>query len=126
MVRIFLIANAIGFIVFGAAAFLWPVDLANSLGIVAGGPHGVYEVRGVYGGVSIAAGFLYALGGFSASYTRPALLFLMVYTGGYFAARIAALPFDGAPEPYFMAFVAYEGVTAALSAFFLMKISRTN
>lgn len=119
MTRLFLIANGLGFIFYGLVTFFAPLIMAEALDVVAGGPNGVYEFRGVYGGVSTAAGILYVLGAFNAHYTRPALLFILVYTGGYFAARIAAMPLDGIPQPEMLGFVAYEGIAAALAAFFL-------
>ncbi len=123
MTLLFLIANGLGFIVFGAMSFLDPLTVADRLGVTASGAHGIYEFRGVYGGVSLGAAVLLFLGAASAAYTRPALLFLLTYTGGYFVARLAALPLDGPPGPFFMGFVVYEGLAAALSAFALTRLN---
>jgi len=81
---------------------------------------GIYEIRSVYGGVSFAIGLLCLAGFLKANMQRPALYFILTYTGGYALARFAALPLDGMPTPKLMLFVAFE-VVSALLAFVLLR-----
>jgi Domain of unknown function (DUF4345) len=90
-IKIFLAVIALLFLVFGIASFVDPIGMSASLEVEVGGANGAYEMRGIYGGVSLAAGLLCALGAFRARMQRPALWFLVTYMGGYVFARVAAL-----------------------------------
>ncbi|MEL7452489.1 MAG: hypothetical protein AAGJ50_03845, partial [Pseudomonadota bacterium] len=84
MVRAYLILNAVLYGAFAAYAFLNPHLIADGLGAAETiTSDGLYELRGVYGGVSFGIAVLCLLGGLYAKYARPALLFLLAYTGGY-------------------------------------------
>ncbi len=117
-VRLFLLALGLMFLAFGAWALVDPVGMTSGLGVTIGGPNGVYEARGIYGGVSLGAGVLCCVGARHAAYRRPALLFLVTYFGGYMAARLLALALGPAPTPVFAGFVAFEaaGLVGALVA----------
>lgn len=56
LTRIFLALMALMFAAFGLYSLLNPVQMASGLGVEVGGPNGAYELRGIYGGVSLAAG----------------------------------------------------------------------
>ena len=124
MIKAFLILNTLIFVIFGAYAFLNPDLLAASLGANEISSDGLYELRGIYGGVSVGAGLLCLLGVLRTDMERPALYFLLAYTGGYIIARILALPLDGVPSPRLIGFSAFEAVTAALSVFLLTRRAR--
>ncbi|MEO1474801.1 MAG: DUF4345 family protein [Pseudomonadota bacterium] len=115
MIRVFLFLNAIFFLGFGAFAFLNAPILAGNLGAPDMGSNGLYELRSNYGGVSIGAGLLCLCGGISASLQRPALFFLLAYTGGYALGRVMAIPLDGVPPPRLIGFSIFEAVTAILA-----------
>ncbi len=116
MTRAFLLLNAVAFGVFGAFALLDPIALVGGFGLEAGGRHGAYELRGIYGGVSLAAALFCALGVLRERLARPALMFILTYTGGYVFARFAAMVFDGPPEPYYWSFIAFEAAMAGGAA----------
>ena len=84
-----------------------------------GGPNGAYELRGIYGGVSLGAALLCAGGAFRASLRLPALWFVIVYMGGYVFARAAALLLGPPPTSDYAGFVAFEVVALAGAVFSL-------
>lgn len=116
LIRIFLALMALMFAAFGLFSLLSPLQMASGLGVEIGGPNGEYEMRGVYGGVSLAAGLLCAAGAFRPALRQPALWFLVVYMGGYIFARAAALLLGPPPTPDFVTFVAFEAISFVLAA----------
>jgi hypothetical protein len=115
--RILLAFAALAFAPFGIWSLLDPLGMAASLGVEVGGPNGAYEMRGIYGGVSLAASLLCASGAVLAAMRRPALWFIVVYMGGYVFARAAALLMGPPPTPAFAVFIAVEaGMLLAAAA----------
>lgn len=112
-VKLFLGAVAVLFALFGAVALANPIGMTASLGVEVGGPNGAYEVRGIYGGVSLAAALLLAGGVFRPALRAPALWFLIIYMGGYVFARGAALLLGPPPTPDYVGFIAFEGIVLA-------------
>lgn len=115
MIRIFLAAMAASFAAFGLWSLLNPLVMASGLGVEVGGPNGAYELRGIYGGVSLGAAALLAAGAARSAMTRPALWFLAAYLGGYVFARVAALALGSPPTPDFYAFIGFEVVCLMLT-----------
>ncbi len=107
--------NLVGvlFAVFGLYSLTSPLIMTSGLGLDATGPHASFELRGIYGGVSLGAAALCFVGSFRLRYARPALWFLVAYMGGYIFGRAYALIADGAPEPYFWSFIAFEALVLA-------------
>mgnify|MGYP003627602376 FL=1 len=116
MIRLFLAAMAASFAAFGLWSLLDPLGMTSSLGVDVSGPNGAYEMRGVYGGVSIGAAVLMAAGAIRQSLLRSALWFLVTYLGGYVFARAAALLLGPAPTPDFYLFIAFESLGLILAA----------
>lgn len=116
LIRIFLALMALMFAAFGLYSLLNPLGMAAGLGVDVGGPNGAYELRGIYGGVSLAAGLLCAAGALRTGLRQPALWFLVVYMGGYVFARGAALLLGPPPTPGFAAFIAFEAISLVLAA----------
>ena len=121
MTRLFLFVLSVIFFAFGGLSLVDPISMAENLGVEIGGRHGVYEMRGIYGGVSFGAAILCLSGALKSSMARPALYFLLAYMGGYVFARAAGIYFDGVPEPYFWTFIGFETVTALISLALLRK-----
>jgi len=116
LIRIFLALMALMFVAFGLYSLLNPLGMAAGLDVEVGGPNGAYELRGIYGGVSLAAGFLCAAGALRPGLRLPALWFLAVYMGGYVFARAAALLLGPPPTQDYAAFIAFEVISFALAA----------
>lgn len=123
MTKLFLILNMVIFFVFGAICLVNPQALLSGVGTVISGGDLLYEMRGIYGGVSLGAATLCLLGVLRADMARPALIFLLTYTGGYVFARIVGVGFDGLPQPVFYIFIAFEAFTA-IAAFLLLRKAR--
>ncbi|HCE23038.1 MAG TPA: hypothetical protein DF282_11085 [Hyphomonas sp.] len=107
-IRIFLGIIALTFLVLGIWSLLDPAAMSSSMGVITGGPNGVYETRGIYGGVSLGAGLLAIAGVFRPRMVRPALWFITTYMGGYVFARIVGLIAGDAPTTDFLMFAGFE------------------
>lgn len=123
LVRAYLTLMAAMFAAFGLWSMLQPLAMTASLGVEVGGPNGAYELRGIYGGVSLAAALLCAAGAVGGHLRRPALWFVAVYMGGYLFARAAALLL-GPPPTGYAAFIAFEAVSFLLAAASLRALAR--
>ena len=88
--RIFLTALALMFIAFGFWSTTDPVAMTSQLGVEIGGPAGVFEMRGVFGGISLGAAILCGLGALKDRFTFAALCFVTAYMGGYVIGRGAS------------------------------------
>ena len=119
--RIFLLLQALIFTAFGIHSFLNPQSSMELLGAPSMSPMGLYEMRGIYGGVSIGAALLFWAGFFKKDMERPALYFLLAYMGGYVLARVAALPLDGMPTGKMPFFVAFETISFVIAAALLRR-----
>lgn len=115
LVRLYLFLVAAMFAAFGIYTFADPIGMAAGLGVDVSGPNGAYELRGIYGGVSLAAAVLCAAGALREGLRRPALWFLVTYMGGYVFARAAALLLGPPPTSGFLPFVAFETTCLALA-----------
>lgn len=121
LVRTFLALMALLFGAFGLVSLADPVGMAAGLGVDVGGPNGAYELRGIYGGVSLGAALLCTGGALRASLRLPALWFIVAYMGGYVFARAAAVLLGPPPTEAYIGFIAFEvaalvGALAALRA----------
>lgn len=122
-VKLFLGLVAALFALFGAISMANPLGMAASLGVVVEGPNGAYELRGIYGGVSLAAALLCAGGVLRAAFRLPAIWFLIVYMGGYVFARGFALLLGPAPTSVYIGFVAFE-VAVLAGAILALRFTR--
>lgn len=122
-VKLFLGLVAALFVLFGAISMANPLGMAASLGVVVEGPNGAYELRGIYGGVSLAAALLCAGGVLRAAFRLPAIWFLIVYMGGYVFARAFALLLGPAPTSVYVGFVAFE-VAVLAGAILALRFTR--
>ncbi len=121
--KIFLILQGVGFILFGLYCFFNPQAIVDILGAPSVSSGGIYEIRGIYGGVTLGIGLLALSGGLKADMRRTALFVLMAYTGGYGLARLAALPLDGIPDGTLLAASIFEITTALVCAYLLRRKS---
>ena len=113
--RIFLAIVALLFAAFGIWAVMDPLGMTARLGVDVTGPNGAYEMRGIYGGVSLGAAALTLAGALRQSMLRPALWFLVAYMGGYILMRMGALALGPAPTASFAMFIGFEAATLLLA-----------
>ena len=78
------------FIAFGLWSITDPVGMTARLGVSSEGVSGVFEMRGIYGGVSLGAALLCLLGGLRARFEFAALCIVDAYMGGYVLGRGAS------------------------------------
>ena len=116
---LYLTLQAIFLVLFGLYAFLQPRRILPALGLSAKDSNGVYETRGIYGGVNFAFGIVCALSIFHPALQQSALVLLAAFGGGYVLARILGILFDGLPARQFFVFFAYELITLVVSLHFL-------
>lgn len=119
--RLFLAAMALMFTAFGLFSLLRPEIMTSSLGVDVSGPNGTFEMRGVFGGVSLGAAGLCAAGALRDTMTRSALWFIVAYMGGYCFARLASVVIGDLPEPATWRFVAFEAVTLLIALWALFR-----
>jgi len=90
IVRIFLGLTALMFIAFGVWSITDPAGMTERLGVSIGGVSGTFEMRGIFGGVSLGAAALCLLGGLRQRFEFAALCFIAAYMGGYVLGRAAS------------------------------------
>ncbi len=123
MIRLFLFVQALIFAVFGTFMLLEPIELAARMGMEIGGRNGSFEMRGIYGGVSLGIAVLCLVGGLNpVRYARHTLFVLITYMGGYIFARAAAIMIEGPPSSEFWVYIVFEAVTG-LCALLLLRSS---
>lgn len=96
--RLFLGLIALLFLAFGLWSLFDPLGMTSQLGVETSGPNNVFEMRGIFGGVSLGAAALTGAGAVRpAQYERPALWFLAAYMGGYTLSRILSVILGDSP-----------------------------
>ena len=122
LTRIFLGAIAILFVVFGLWSIIDPIGMTARLDVTVTGPNAAFEMRGIFGGVSLAAAGLTGAGALMpARFERPALWFLIVYMGGYTLARLVSLIIGDSPTFNGWAFASFEVLSFILASIALIK-----
>lgn len=89
--RLFLGLTAFMFFAFGAWSITDPAGMTAQLGVEIGGTSGLFEMRGIFGGVSLGLGALSALGSLRPRFAFAALCAIAAYMGGYVIGRAASL-----------------------------------
>ncbi|MEM5518380.1 DUF4345 family protein [Henriciella sp. AS95] len=114
--RLFLGLIALLFIAFGLWSLFDPLGMTAQLGVETSGPNNVFEMRGIYGGVSLGAAALTGMGALQpAKFERPALWFLAAYMGGYTLSRAVSLIAGDTPTATSWAFASFEVLTFILT-----------
>jgi|SRR6056297_1636124 len=91
--RIFLALTALMFFAFGFWSITDPIGMTSQLGVEIDGVSGAFEMRGVFGGISLGAAILCLLGALKARFEFAALCFVATYMGGYVIGRAASLAY---------------------------------
>ncbi|MEL7545591.1 MAG: DUF4345 family protein [Pseudomonadota bacterium] len=117
--RIFLLTIALMFFAFGGWSIVDPLGMTSQLGVQVTGPAGAFEIRGVYGGISLGAALLCLAGGLKPDLERPALYFLVAYMGGYILGRGASLIAGDTALSTSWGFAGFEAIVFALAVLLL-------
>ena len=122
ILRIFLAVTALMYAAFGLWSISDPVGMTAALGVDPGGPNGVFEARGIYGGTSLGAAALTAFGAFNPTrMARPALWFLVAYMGGYVIGRAASVIAGDNAEVTSWMFAGGEALVFVIASAFLIR-----
>ncbi|MEM1390517.1 MAG: DUF4345 family protein [Pseudomonadota bacterium] len=120
--RIFLGLTALMFFAFGFWSITDPVGMTSSLGVEAGGVAGVFEMRGVYGGISLGGAIMCLLGAIRPGLSFAALCFVATYMGGYMIGRAASFIAGDSAQASSWGFAGFELVMAIIA--FALLFSR--
>jgi hypothetical protein len=121
MARIFLLITALMFLAFGLWSITDPAGMTSRLGVEIGGVSGLFEMRGIYGGVSLGAGIFCLLGALRAKLSFAALCFVATYMGGYMIGRVASLIAGDSAQPSSWMFAGYELVMGLIALALLLR-----
>lgn len=91
------------------------------LGVTPGGVAGIFEMRGIYGGVSLGAAILCALGSGRPKFELPALCFIAAYMGGYVIGRAASFAYGDSAMASNWQFAGFELVMFMASAWLVAR-----
>ncbi len=119
--RIFLAFTALTFVAFGIWSITDPAGMTARLGVTAGGVSGTFEMRGIYGGVSLGAAALCALGAFRPRFEFPALCFIAAYMGGYVLGRAASFAYGDTAMASNWQFAGFELVMFGFAAWLVSR-----
>lgn len=119
--RIFLALTALMFFAFGFWSITDPVGMTARLGVEPGGVSGVFEMRGVFGGVSLGAALLCLLGALRARFEFAALCFVSAYMGGYVIGRAASFFAGDTALSSNWYFAGFEGLMFAAATLLLTR-----
>lgn len=119
--RIFLFITALMFIAFGFWSITDPAGMTQRLGVTIGGTSGIFEMRGIYGGVSLGAAALCLLGGLKARFEFAALCFIATYMGGYIVGRAASFAYGDSAGSSNWFFAGYELLMFVIAAILVAR-----
>ncbi|MEE2930542.1 MAG: DUF4345 family protein [Pseudomonadota bacterium] len=114
--RLFLFLTALMFFAFGIWSITDPAGMTEQLGVTVGGTSGIFEMRGIYGGVSLGAAGLCLLGGLKARFEFAALCFIAAYMGGYIIGRATSFAYGDTAGSSNWFFAGYELLMLVISA----------
>ncbi len=119
--RIFLCFTALMFLSFGLWSITNPSGMTAKLGADVSGISGIFEMRGIYGGVSLGAAILCLLGALRSRFEFAALCFIATYMGGYMIGRGASLIAGDTALTSNWIFAGFEGVMLLTSVGLLAR-----
>lgn len=121
LIRSFLLFVAAMFLGFGIWSAIDPAQMTSQLGVTVSGPAGLFEMRGVFGGVSLGAGALCLGGALRHDMARPALWFILSYMGGYVIGRLASFIAGDSATMTNWTYAVFEALLFAAAALLLQK-----
>ncbi|MEL7541834.1 MAG: DUF4345 family protein [Pseudomonadota bacterium] len=121
MTRIFLALTALMFTAFGLWSITDPEGMVTRLGVAIGGTSGIFEMRGIYGGVSLGAAALCGLGSLRERFAFPALCFIAFYMGGYVVGRAASFAYGDTALASNWQFAGFELVMFVIALWLMRK-----
>lgn len=124
LTRVFLALTALMFVAFGFWSITDPVGMTARLGVEIGGTAGIFELRGIYGGVSLGAAIICALGAGMKRFEFPALCFIATYMGGYVIGRGASFFYGDSAMASNWQFAGFELVMFIVSSVLVARAAK--
>ncbi|MGQ0799382.1 MAG: DUF4345 family protein [Pseudomarimonas sp.] len=122
--RITLWLGGLGFLGFGVACLVAPLDVLAAAGVTLSGPVAAAEVRAFYGGLEIGLGVCLVLAALRSRHLRSGLLLCMAAYGGIGLARATGMAIDGVATPFLWFALATELTLAGLAGLALLRGNR--
>lgn len=122
LARITLWLGGLGFLGFGIAFLIAPVDTLAAAGVQVGGAAAATELRAFYGGLEVALGVL-LIGADLRGARRAGLILCLASYGGIGAARLLGIAIAGGATSFLWYALATEAVLATLAAIGLRRTS---
>jgi hypothetical protein len=116
LARITLWLGGLGFVGFGLAFLVAPLQMLSSTGIVVSGDLAAAELRAFYGGLELALGMLLIAADLRPAARRHGLVLAFAAYGGIGAARALGMAVGGVATPFLWFALATELVLATLAA----------
>ena len=122
--RITLWLGGLGFLGFGVACLLAPLEVLAAAGVNLSGAVAATEIRAFYGGLEIGLGLCLLLAALRLHYQRAGLLLCQAAYGCIGLARAAGMAVDSVATPFLWFALATELTLACLAGFALLRGSR--
>lgn len=112
--RAYLALAGLALAAFGLWFLIDPIAGAARLGLIVSGDNAAYELRGIYGGVSLALAASALAGAIRPALIRAAFWPVLAYFGGYTFARLFSILHGEIPTGPYIAYTAFEVAMFAL------------
>lgn len=122
--RITLWLGGLGFLAFGLAFLIAPLETMAAAGLPLQGDLAATELRAFYGGLELALGALLIAADLRPGARRHGLILSLASFGGIGTARLLGIVLAGSATPLLWAALAIELTLAALSALALRGVPR--
>jgi len=122
--RITLWLGGLGFLGFGVACLVAPLEVLAAAGVTLSGPVAATEVRAFYGGLEIGLGLCLLLAAVRPHYQQHGLVLCVAAYAGIGLARATGMAIDGVATPFLWFALATELTLAGLAGFALLRGNR--
>ncbi len=126
LTRITLWLSGLGFIGFGLACLIAPLEVLGAAGLITTGDVAATEIRAFYGGLELGLGTLIIASALNPAYRRAGLWLCFAAYGGIGLARTLGMLLTGAATPFLWFALATELALALLAGLSLLRSSKTS
>jgi len=123
--RITLWLGGLGFLGFGVACLLAPLQVLAAAGVTLSGAVAATEVRAFYGGLEIGLGLCLLLAALRSQHRQAGLFLCLAAYGGIGLVRAAGMAIDSVATPFLWFALATELTLAGLAACCLLRSNST-
>jgi hypothetical protein len=117
--------NAAIWMGFGPAFYFWPEAIGEHLGISLQSPTALADFRAMYGGAPLGVGVFMAIGLRRAEWFKPALMVVILGTGGILLGRLISVAHDPGIEAFQWAFIGLEVIMLAVAIWAYRNLEAT-